>query len=311
MTEEKKRAEFRAYFYRHHWSIWVLLAAAIGLWYLVRDLPVATTRVQMREWDASGEWRNTFVGWKWMANPAQQAARDGFLWAALYLASVCGVAVFHRPRTTLTDAEIDGLLREDVERVAQHRAVEVWGISPEQLEGDPPVTWLVGPTPEAFASLRAERKGADGARRFSPVSVSVFGFGKDQLFTYMGTLDLRTGTLLHERTREFFYDDVVATSRETASLAPAAFRDLLDLLRSPWTLLMRGLPAKYVVDQTFVLVSAGGIEVRMPIDATLDRQLAAPARPPRGPERAIASVRAMLRDKKRSPELLPAGDPLL
>jgi hypothetical protein len=157
-----------------------------------------------------------------------------------------------------------------------------WGIDEGDLVSDS--VSVFGPAFGATAT-QAARKGSDGIIRFNPIRFAVLGFCEHQLLAYLGIMDMVTGNVLAEDSEEYFYRDVVALAVKTDSVE-FTHGGVLHQLNDT---------------ETFVLTTSGGTSIRVPLRSLrLATLLGGGEMPTTQAEKAIATVRTMLRQKKGS-----------
>jgi hypothetical protein len=181
-----------------------------------------------------------------------------------------------------TDAQMDAWLDEDLARI-KREAMGKLDLLPEQILGDPDAPIVVfGPANEAkWAS------GKDDIIRFSRYDILVVYLTSYHLAAYQCALDLASGTLLGESTQEYHYTDVVAVSTQAASSGLVA-------------IMVDGKKKEIARYQKFALSVASGerIEVAVSFPQLEDIIVGAVSLAPTGAEKAISTIRAMLREKK-------------
>jgi hypothetical protein len=241
--------------------------------------------------------------------------RWGVPWglAALFVAAVCTVIgvdgllryrkryrkAYPRP----ADQEMDGLLAAELVRI-RTVSLEKLGVTADDLEltgeGWDPVAALErgGPVLAPVerrplvvfgpAETAREEFGRDQVWRFSAYRVMAICPTQFNLGLYLCTVDLLTGALSHEQTREYSYDDVVAITTATIG-DPEPAREVT--LRDEDVHFARALLRELQI------VTSGGdtprIAVAVPVhDGRVQANLQAS-----GIELVIASVRRVLRDR--------------
>ena len=109
---------------------------------------------------------------------------------------------------------------------------------------------------------------------------------ENQLVTYNSALDLMTGNSLNETTDEYFYKDVVSVSTETSS---ATFIDPKN----------KNSVQQLHTAEFFKLTTSGGTSIKVFIkDPKLIAMMGNSALPGTDAEKAVQSIRKMLREKK-------------
>jgi len=184
------------------------------------------------------------------------------------------------------DAQMDAWLDEDL-KVLHGKALSKTGTDQSELVGEPvmvtgPRFWNVANADVAF------KKGKDNVFRFTPVGVTVLNFTANQLISYSCVLDLTTGNPLNESTDEYFYRDVVSVSTKTKSqTVQVAGKGSLQLNAA----------------ETFELTTSGGTSIEVLLrDPSLIQMMGGGGEiPTTRAEKAIQTVRKMLREKKSTP----------
>jgi hypothetical protein len=199
------------------------------------------------------------------------------------------------------DAQMDAWLEEDLKEL-HRKALSKTGTDVSDLVGEPvmvtgPRFWDVGGAEVAF------KKGKDNVLRFTPVDVIVLNFGRDQLVAYQTALDLKTGNALNESTDEYFYKDVVSVSTKTESKTVqfstnGAFKGGI---KGGLAGAIKGSIQLNAAEQ-FVLTTSGGTHIDVVLRAPeLIKQMGGGDIPTTRAEKAIQTVRKMLREKKSVP----------
>ncbi len=196
-----------------------------------------------------------------------------------------GFAIYSSTQVA-SDGEIDEWTQEDLNKLNK-RSLDKLGIDTSELVGEGVI--VTGPRLSNLGPAKfGFRKGKDNVLRFTPVNSTLINFTKDQLLVYRCALDLLTGNPVNEATDEYFYRDVVSvqTASETASVS------------LPGTEL-QGLQCNAA--ETFKLTTSGGTSVSMVLkDDSLIQKLGGGEIPTTTAERAIQTIRKMLREKKGS-----------
>jgi hypothetical protein len=190
-----------------------------------------------------------------------------------------------------SDAQVDAWIEESLKKL-QTQALNKIGTDPTDLVnpdgGAVVITGLVGDVAWPQGTFIGYRTGKDKVFRFSPLDVTIVNFTRDQLLVYQCALDLTTGNALSEKTDEYFYRDVVSVSTVTES---ANVR----------------VSAKKVVQakaaETFKLTTSGGTSVKVTLsDPEVLKEVGGGGTIPKTrSDKAIQTVRKMLREKKASP----------
>lgn len=182
-----------------------------------------------------------------------------------------------------TDAQMDAWLDEDL-RMLHPKALSKTGTDPSELVAEP--VMITGPRLSNIANAHFTfRRGKDNVLRFTPVNVTIINFTANQLVVYGCVLDLTTGNALNENTDEYFYKDVVSVSTKTESHSVA---------------LSDGTTLQIDAAEMFQLTTSGGTSVKVLLRAPKVIQMMGGDGeiPTTRAEKAIQSVRKMLREKK-------------
>lgn len=181
-----------------------------------------------------------------------------------------------------TDAQMDTWLEEDLQML-YGKALSKTGTDASELVGEP--VMVTGPQLWNTAGAQVGyKKGKDNTLRFTPVSVTVLNFTENQLICYSCVFDQTTGNALNEGTDEYFYKDVVAVSTKTKSMSVQIEGKGDVQLNSA---------------ETFELTTSGGTSVEVTLkDPSLIEMMGGGDIPTTRAEKAIQSVRKMLREKK-------------
>jgi hypothetical protein len=191
------------------------------------------------------------------------------------------VASIKRP----TDSQMDAWLDQDL-AMLHSKALSKTGTDRSELVADH--VMVIGPRVRNVANAQvAFMKGKDKVIRFTPVDVTVINFTANQLVVYGCALDLTTGNALNERTDEYFYRDVVSVSTSTKSLSVQ---------------MQDGKTLQLDAAEMFVLTTSGGTSVEVFLrDPKIIQMFGGDGQiPTTMTEKAIHSVRKMLREKKGS-----------
>jgi len=190
-----------------------------------------------------------------------------------------GVFLYYRKPS---DAEMSQFISEDLDKALQ-ASLHKSGIDASELVADAVIVTGFRLTNTGGCQHR-HKKGGDGVTRFTPMNVTVINMTQNQLITYQACLDLTTGNLMNEETDEYFYNDVVSVSTKTASRTVKS--DSYGELQLNAT-------------ESFVLTTSAGTYVETILrDPKLIQLMGGGEIPTTEAERAIQSVRKMLRDKK-------------
>ena len=178
------------------------------------------------------------------------------------------------------DYEMDSWLEEDIQEVIKNRPYDKLGISKEDLVAETllvvgPVYWYVSGFDVKDILMK---KGEDGFNRFSIWTIQVFMFTENYLCSYKCQYNWIKNTYINESTNEFFYKDVVSVKTDTVS--------------SAYTL-MNG--QRLIHSEAFQLKLTGDEITVITNDASLNTSSAMVSKA----EKAVQSIRTMLRDKKK------------
>ena len=252
---------------------------------------MSANREQISEWFYAPEPSPPIMGI--MAGIALVVLAFVFHWALILAgaAVICIVVINNiqtkkRYKARPSDAQIDAWLDEDL--MALHsKALSKTGTDPSELVGEPvmvtgPKFWNIANATVAF------RKGNDNVFRFTPVGATIMNCTAHQLITYSCVLDILTGNTLNESTDEYFYRDVVSVSTKT---------------KSENVQLAGGQTLQLNAAETFELTTSGGTSVSVLLrDPNLIRYMGGGGEiPTTRAEKAIQTVRKMLREKKSTP----------
>jgi len=213
-------------------------------------------------------------------------ANVGVVILGIILMAGGGFGIYSSIGTRPTDQQIDEWLEEDLKRTVK-KAHDKMGIDESKIVGEPvqitgPRFWNVGDAKFLY------RKGKDNIIRFTPLDVSTILFGQDQLLAYNCSFDFAEGKHLNEGTDEYFYKDVVSVSTKSESRSVT----------------FKGKPVQLNAAETFVLTTSGGTSIsvllRDPklVEAMGIKKIRGDEIPITGAEKAIQSIRTMLREKK-------------
>ncbi len=191
-----------------------------------------------------------------------------------------GYLVYTRYQNLVSENELDFWLEEDIQSVIKNRPYDKLGISKEDLVAE--TLLVVGPVYWNVSGFDVKdilmKKGKDGFNRFSVLTIQVFCFTENYLCSYKCHYNWIKNTYINESTNEFFYKDVVSVKTDTIS--------------SAYTL-MNG--QRLVHSEAFQLKLAGDEITVITNDASLNTSSVMVSKA----EKAVQSIRAMLRDKKK------------
>jgi len=215
----------------------------------------------------------------------------------LVLIGISGWAIYNWTQKP-SDQQMDAWIEEDLKGL-NSKALNKGGTDASELVGEPvmvtgPRFWRVGGAEVLF------KKGKDNVLRFTPIGVSIMNFTPGQLVAYQCALDLITGNSLNEGTDEYFYKDVVSVSTQAKSVTMDAASSMAKTLMSgPLKGLARAGKLQLDAAETFVLTTSGGTSVEVVLrDPTLIKQMGGGDIPTTKAEKAIQTVRKMLRERK-------------
>jgi hypothetical protein len=194
-----------------------------------------------------------------------------------------GFAIYNSSQVA-SDAEIDQWTQEDLKKLNQ-RSLEKMGIDASEIVGEGVI--VTGPRLSNLGPSKfGYRKGKDNVLRFTPINSTIINFTQNQLLVYRCALDLITGNPVNEATDEYFYRDVVSvqTLSDTVSVSLPGTQ-------------FQGLQLNAA--ETFRLTTSGGTSVSMALrDPSLIQRMGGGEIPTTTAERAIQTIRKMLREKK-------------
>jgi len=203
----------------------------------------------------------------------------------ILLAGVGGGWLYYIRSKAITDDEVDKWIREDLSSFAVS-SLDKMGIDADELVGEPLV--VIGPRLWDYEGRTYVKKGKDGVLRFSPVEAMVLNQTQNQLSIYQCVFDLTTGQLSHIDTDEYFYKDIVSISTRTESKT----------VRLKIGKDVGAKPFEMKETEKFSLTTSGGTRVEVTVrDPKLESMFKGTI-PTTAAERAISTVRKMLREKK-------------
>jgi hypothetical protein len=207
----------------------------------------------------------------------------GALVTGLVLCGLGGFAIYSATSGKPSDQQMDEWLEEDL-RMLTDKSLTKMNTEKEELVSESvqvsgPRLWDVGGADVLW------RTGKDKKARFTPVGVCVISFTQNQLLGYTCALDRTTGKALNESTDEYFYKDVVsvATKTESKTVKIQGIKDAIQMTAA----------------ELFTLTTSGGtkLEVFLRADNLIQTMGGGEIETTRA-EKAIQTVRKMLRDKK-------------
>ena len=180
----------------------------------------------------------------------------------------------------VSESQLDSWLDEDIQAILKNRPYDKLGISKtdtvaESLLVVGPIYWNVSGFETNDILIK---QGKDGFNRYSIWTVQVFLFTENYLCSYKCNYNWLKNTYINESTNEFFYKDVVSVKTDTVS--------------SAYTL-MNG--QRLVHSEAFQLKLAGDEITVIINDASLNTSSTIVSKA----EKAVQSIRVMLRDKKK------------
>jgi len=209
-------------------------------------------------------------------------AGAGAIIVGLVIAGIGGFGIYSYGQGQPTDQQIDEWLEEDLKGLSK-KALNKMGIDETELVSEPvqvtgPRLWDVAGASVLF------KKGKDNVLRFTPIGVSIINFTQNQLLGYTCVFDFTTGNAMNESTDEYFYKDVVsvATKSDSKSVSIAKLGTV-----------------QLNAAETFTLTTSGGTSLSVLLrDPTLIKKMGGGEIPTTRAEKAIQTVRKMLREKK-------------
>ena len=242
----------------------------------------------------------------------------------------------HRYWRRASDREIEATASSDTAPMLEHGLAQL-GVERPRLVAEPLMLRGLPDRDAVGGAFIGSHIGKDDVLRFTPQRCTVFAFTDDQVHYYEGTVDLTTGRIVHELVVEFFYQDISNVARANGSQtidrsSALPLRGALFGLFSPRTAIRRRRIDSLAVNDTIQfegrdlfqinLESGRALSVVLRDDSFFDirkRRLvgilkAIGARSSRAAatamyqtdlptsdnDRVIRSIRALIRDKKRS-----------
>jgi hypothetical protein len=194
-----------------------------------------------------------------------------------------GFAIYNSTQVA-SDAEIDQWTQDDLSKLNK-RSLDKLGTDASELVGEAVI--ITGPRLSNLGPSKfGYRKGKDNILRFTPVNSTIINFTQNQLLIYRCALDLISGNPVNEQTDEYFYRDVVSvqTLSDTVSVSLPGKE-------------FQGLQLNAA--EIFRLTTSGGTQVNMTLrDPNLIMKMGGGEIPTTVAERAIQTIRKMLREKK-------------
>lgn len=175
---------------------------------------------------------------------------------------------------------LDKWLEEDITEIIRNRPYDKLGVLKEDLVADSLL--VVGPIFWNTSGFSKEdiltKKGKDGFNRYTTWTIQIFAFTENYLCSYKCHYNWIKNTYINESTNEFFYKDVVSVKTDTIS--------------SAYTLING---ERLVHSEAFQLKLSGDEITVITNDASLNTSSIMVSKA----EKAVQSIRAMLRDKKK------------
>ena len=195
-------------------------------------------------------------------------------------------------KKAVSDQEISALLEEDI-KILILESLKKFDIDPSQIIRNPEI--VIGPKLWDVGDLRVlYKKGDDGFLRFTPIDINIIYFGEVQLFIYSCILDLLTGSIYNETTEELFYENIVSVSTKIENSIVVKLSDK---------------KSKNNEDVSFELHSAEVFSITTSAGNSISVILSSPDLatymgggkfPTERAEKALKSIREVLRDKKNN-----------
>jgi hypothetical protein len=204
------------------------------------------------------------------------------MFIGIVIAAIGGFAIYSYGQGKPSDQQMDEWLEEylkNLTKIALNKmGTDETELVSESVQATGPRLWDVGGAGVFF------RKGKDNVLRFTPVGVSIINFTQNQLLVYSCVLDFTTGKALNESTDEYFYKDVVSVATRSESKSVN--------IQKLGTVQLNAA-------ETFTLTTSGGTFLSVLLrDPTLIEMMGGGEIPTTRAEKAIQTVRKMLREKK-------------
>lgn len=187
---------------------------------------------------------------------------------------------YKRIKSLPSESQLDAWLEEDIQNVIKNRPYDKLGVLKEDLIAESllvvgPIFWFTN----GFSELDIlTKKGKDGFNRYTTWTIQVFAFTENYLCSYKCHYNWIKNTYINESTNEFFYKDVVSVKTDTVSSA-------YTLMNGQRLVHSEGFQLKLAGDEITVITND--------VSLNTSSNMASKA------ERAVQSIRAMLRDKKK------------
>lgn len=182
-----------------------------------------------------------------------------------------------------SDQQIDQWFQEDISRLVD-KSIDKLGLEGEDIPGEPvivfgPIFWQTNGIPSEDLLWR---KGKDGIARFSVYRVTIIQLPKHHLSSYSCNFNLLKNAALNETMHEFHYKDVVSVSTREES--------------TNYTL-PSGM--KLVSAQEFRISVSSGEHISVIVGSEKLKQITNAEIPTTSVEKAIQTIRTLLREKKQ------------
>ncbi|OMP29949.1 phage holin family protein [Mangrovimonas sp. DI 80] len=186
---------------------------------------------------------------------------------------------YSRKNTLPTESQLDNWLDEDIQAIIKDRPFNKLGISKEDLVAESmlvvgPIYWYVNGFDQNDILAK---EGKDGFNRFTAWTVQLFMFTENYLCSYKCDYNWLKNTYINESTNEFFYKDVVSVKTDTISSAHT-LKDGQQMVHS------EAFQLKLMGDEVTVITNDASLKT----SSTMTSKA----------EKAVQSIRVMLRDKK-------------
>jgi hypothetical protein len=193
--------------------------------------------------------------------------------------AIYSYTMIQKTKNLATESQLDKWLDDDIQSIIKDRPFDKLGISKEDLVAESmlvvgPIYWYVNGFDQNDILAK---EGKDGFNRFTAWTVQLFMFTENYLCSYKCDYNWLKNTYINESTNEFFYKDVVSVKTDTVSSAHT---------------LMDG--QQMVHSEAFQLNLMGDEVTVITNDASLKTSSAMTSKA----EKAVQSIRVMLRDKK-------------
>ncbi len=178
-------------------------------------------------------------------------------------------------------SKLDSWLEEDIQAILESRPYDKLGISKDDLVAESmlvvgPIYWFTNGFDQKDIMAK---EGKDGFNRYSVWKVQFFMFTEDYLCSYKCDYNWLKNTYINESTNEFFYKDVVSVKTDTISSAHT-------LINGKQLVHSEAFQLKLMGDEVTVITN----DARLKTSADMTSKA----------EKAVQSIRVMLRDKKKT-----------